>query len=94
MQISKRTILASAIGAAAMLLMTFATPAAAYSQLSCGQLWYERNRIYAEYGYCFQTQQAIATFGRRCHPPYGRLPPHAQAQVNAIVGWERRRGCN
>ena len=62
--------------------------------LSCGQLWYERNSLFAQYGYCFQTQQAIATFGRRCHPPYGRLPPGAQSRVNEIIAWEQRKGCN
>lgn len=65
----------------------------AYSQLSCGQLWYERNAIFARYGHCFQTPQAIATFGRRCYPPYGQLPPHARVRVNEIIAWERRKGC-
>lgn len=91
---SKSIILASAIVIAGAVLLFSGSPAAAYSQLSCGQLWYERNRIYAEHGYCFQTPQAIATFGRRCYPPYGRLSPYAQSQVNAIVAWERRKGCN
>jgi hypothetical protein len=65
-----------------------------YANLSCGQLWYERNRIFAEHGYCFQTPQAIEAFGRRCFSPYGRLPPFAQANVNAIIIWERRKGCS
>jgi len=64
-----------------------------YRELSCGQLWYERNAIFAEYGYCFKTPQAINTFGRGCFPPYGRLPPRAQRTVNEIMYWERRRGC-
>jgi hypothetical protein len=29
-----------------------------YANLSCGQLWYERNWIFSEHGYCFQTPQA------------------------------------
>ena len=49
-----------------------------YRGLSCGQLWYERNAIFAQYGYCFKTDQAINAFGRACFPPYGRLPPHAR----------------
>jgi YARHG domain len=64
-----------------------------YGSLSCGQLWYERNAIFAEYGYCFKTDQAISAFGPGCFPPYGRLPPHAQSQVNEIVAWERRKRC-
>lgn len=63
-------------------------------RLSGGQLWYERNAIFARYGYCFKTEQALRTFGPRCHPPYGRLPPHAQDRVNEIMAWERRKGCN
>ena len=62
-----------------------------YANLSCGQLWYERNAIYAQYGHCFQTAQAISAFGRACFPPYGRLPPSAQARVNAIISWEPAR---
>lgn len=74
--------------------MLGASEARAYSRMSCGQLWYERNAIFAQYGYCFKTQQAINTFGRRCYPPYGNLPPHAQDRVNEIIAWERRKGCN
>ena len=65
-----------------------------YGSLSCGQLWYERNKVFAEYGYCFKTDQAINAFGRACFPPYGRLPPHAQSVVNEIIAWERRKGCS
>ena len=74
--------------------MFAATEAKAYGNLSCGQLWYERNAIFAQYGYCFKTQQAINTFGRRCYPPYGNLPASAQRRVNEITAWEQRKGCN
>lgn len=84
-------LLATLAATAALGLLTSA--AGAYSNLSCGQLWYERNAIFAQYGHCFQTQQAINTFGRRCYPPYGKLPPSAQQQVNEIIYWERRKGC-
>ncbi len=76
--------------------VTVSTPAQAQdlSRLSCGQLWYERNAIFARFGYCFQTEQAINTFGPACFPPYGKLPPNAQSRVNEIIAWERRKGCN
>ena len=64
-----------------------------YAGLSCGQLWYERNRIFAAAGYCFTTPRALRVFGPRCYPPYGRLAPHRKAVVNEIRYWERRRGC-
>jgi hypothetical protein len=64
-----------------------------YSQLSCEQLWYERNAIFARHGYCFEKPRAIATFGRGCKPPYGKLPSNMSAVVRDIRGWEKRRGC-
>jgi hypothetical protein len=35
---------------------------AAWAQ-SCGDLWYERNSIYKDAGYCFKTTRAIRAFG-------------------------------
>jgi len=64
-----------------------------YANMSCNQLWYERNLIYANRGYCFQTQRAIRTFGRRCYPPYGQLSRAEHGRVAEIQRWERRRGC-
>lgn len=65
-----------------------------FANMSCDQLWYERNSIYAQYGYCFKTDRAVRTFGRGCSAPYGRLPPRALATVENITSWERRKGCN
>ena len=65
-----------------------------YSQLSCNQLWYERNAIFARHGYCFEKPRAIATFGHGCKPPYGKLPSNLSAVVRDIRGWEKRRGCS
>jgi hypothetical protein len=73
-----------------------ASPPAGAQELagqSCGQLWHARNAIFAEFGYCFKTPQGIAAFGRACFPPYGKLPAGAQARVNEIISWERRKGC-
>ena len=63
------------------------------SQLSCRALWYQRNAVYAEQGHCFKTADAIATFGERCYPPYGKLTRSQQAYVNEVMAWERRKGC-
>jgi hypothetical protein len=84
---------AVAVAGAAAFGSTIAS-AQGLASLSCGQLWYERNAIYARHGYCFRTPQALATFGRGCRPPYGRLPPRAAERVNRIVAWERRKGCS
>lgn len=80
---------------AAMMVVAAAGPAAAqsYRRMSCGELWYARNAIYADAGYCFKTRRAIRTFGRACFPPYGRLTPRQQDEVDEIQSWERRKGC-
>lgn len=64
-----------------------------YAGLNCGGLWYERNAIYARYGYCFKSARARATFGSSCFPPFGRLPANLKGVVNHIKRIERRRGC-
>ena len=60
----------------------------------CDQLWQARNGIFAEAGHCFKSSRAIAVFGRRCYPPYGRLSAAQQARVNSIVAEESRLGCS
>ncbi len=64
-----------------------------YYEMSCRQLWYERNVIFAERGQCFKTQRAIRTFGKRCYPPYGRLPGRLKSIVNKLRQIERAKGC-
>lgn len=64
-----------------------------YYEMSCSQLWYERNVIFAERGQCFKTQRAIRTFGKRCYPPYGRLPARLKSIVAKLKRIERQKGC-
>jgi hypothetical protein len=64
-----------------------------YRYMSCYELWYERNAIFARKGYCFRTRRAIREFGRRCYPPYGELSPWEEDIVDEIKYWERRKGC-
>ena len=72
---------------------TRAANAQGYRYMTCGELWYARNAIYARQGYCFKTQRARRTFGPRCYAPWGRLTPSQQRRVNIIQSWERRYGC-
>ncbi len=69
----------------------------AYAQdaagMSCGELWYARNAIYARNGYCFKTDRGRAAFGPGCFPPYGALSPGEQSRVNELQYWERQKGC-
>jgi hypothetical protein len=62
--------------------------------MSCNQLWYARNSIFAEKGKCFKTQRAIAAFGPRCHPPYGDLTQSEKIRVSEISYWEGQAGCS
>ena len=64
------------------------------SRMSCEELWLARNQIYANNGYCFQSQRARAIFGPGCIPPFGKLAPEEAREVSALQSWERRRGCS
>lgn len=89
-----KTLAAAAIAAMPILFAVgAATPAAAQSGMTCEQLWYERNAIYAAKGFCFKTQRARNVFGRACFPPYGKLTPAEQRRVNNIEQWEVYQGC-
>ena len=78
---------------AAVVLAAAPVSAQSYREMSCDELWYERNAIYADNGYCFKTDAAIRVFGEACFPPFGRLSQLEQAEVDEIVRWERRKGC-
>lgn len=79
------------IAAALALSALAATPAAAQS---CYDLWYARNLIYAENGYCFSTDLGRRAFaGYNCWTTNPRLSRAEQAQVRAIQAQERARGC-
>jgi hypothetical protein len=64
-----------------------------YAGLSCNQLWYERNKIFAAAGLCFKSERAISVFGTRCFPPYGELPDFRREVVREILGYEQAKGC-
>ena len=64
-----------------------------YSLMSCGQLWYARNKIYADAGYCFKTVRARREFGAGCFPPYGQLSAFERRRINQIQYWESQNGC-
>lgn len=61
--------------------------------MSCSELWYKRNEIYARNGYCFKTPRARAVFGPGCFPPYGQMSGWEKRRVNELQYWEARRGC-
>jgi hypothetical protein len=71
-----------------------ALPSAAMAA-SCYDLWYARNEIYAENGYCFSTDLGIRTFGNDdCYTKHPHFTKKEQRAINAIVAEERYRGCH
>jgi hypothetical protein len=85
-------LFATVFGGAAILdTQPVAAQDAAY--MSCGELWYARNTIYARRGYCFKSERAISAFGPGCFPPYGRLDGWEKDRVDELQMWERRKGC-
>ena len=67
-----------------------ALPSVAYAK-SCYDLWYERNEIYYENGYCFSTDLAIDTFGNDdCYTTHPHFSKSEQRRINQIVA-ERQR---
>lgn len=90
--LNKAMLFGLAIGVASTML--FVVPPAANAQgASCDRLWYERNKIYARNGYCFQTARARAVFGPGCFPPFGQLNGWEMQRVQEIQMWERQNGC-
>ena len=75
-------------------------PAAAQdglSSMSCGDLWYRRNEIFARNGYCFKTDRAIRVFGNQgCRFYVEADVPMSRAErdeVEILRAIERRKGC-
>lgn len=96
----KKTIFRPVVGAAAgalvgLTMLGASSPAHAQdaAYMSCGELWYARNAIYARNGYCFKTARARAEFGRGCFPPYGALRGWERRRVDELQMWEARKGC-
>jgi YARHG domain len=78
------------------LFVFFAAMSPAQAQ-SCGELWYARNAIYKNAGYCFNTPRGISTFGNAgCQ--YDRqedvpLSANQRRQIADIMRDERLAGC-
>ena len=85
---------AALAAAVAVLIFSSAAAAQSYRSMDCNELWYARNAIFADAGYCFKTKRAIRTFGRACFPPYGKLTRAEQRRVDLIVSWENRKRCD
>ena len=65
---------------------------------SCGELWYRRNAIFKDAGYCFRTSRGIRAFGNAgCqYDNEADVPLSARqrAEVSEIRAAERGMGCS
>ena len=66
-------------------------------QLSCQNLWYVRNRVYDDHGYCFKTPKAIREFDNSdCYVRNAArldLNRREVQNISRIRQVEQRKGC-
>ena len=62
---------------------------------SCYDLWYERNAIYNDNGFCFSTRLGRETFDNGdCWTKHVQLSSDEQWRVDQLKDEEDRRGCH
>lgn len=66
-----------------------------FTGFDCDSLWYFRNQIFSEAGYCFKTDRAIATFGNDgcVSGSYSILNKYERANVNMLRSIEAAKSC-
>ena len=85
----------SRVVAGSVLLVVLAATSGPANAASCWDLWYERNAIFANNGYCFSSSLGRRTFDNAgCWTKNPKLARWEQRRVSQIKGEERRRGCN
>lgn len=74
-----------------------AFPISQLRRLSCQNLWYVRNSIYDDHGYCFRTAAGKAAFDNSdCYERDAaklRFNRSEQTNINRIVQVEKEKGC-
>lgn len=88
--LSGRQVFAIAMAAT---LMAGAWTGGAKAADVCEALWRARNAIFANKGYCFESPEGQAAFGRGCFPPYGKLTRTEEADVQRIKDVEAHQRC-
>ena len=63
---------------------------------SCDSLWYFRNQIFSEAGYCFKTDRAIEAFGNDgcVSSSFSILNTYERANVQMFKSIEQAKGCS
>jgi hypothetical protein len=90
-----RMIMSGLLIAAGLLAIA---PQPASAQSLCQSLWVERNKVYKENGYCFNTPRGVRYFGNAgCqYDDVRRVPlsPYDRSRIANLVAQERANGCN
>lgn len=81
------------VTATAGALLAFALAGTAGAADVCEALWRARNAIFANKGYCFESPEGQAVFGKSCFPPYGKLTREEEADVQRIRDVEAHQRC-
>lgn len=85
-----KLIAIAAIAAGSLVVLPSAAMAA-----SCYDLWYARNAIYDDNGYCFSTELGQETFDNSdCWTKHPHLSKKEQATVAAIQAQEKAKHCH
>jgi hypothetical protein len=62
---------------------------------SCFDLWYERNQIYDDNGYCFKSDLALEYFDNGdCWTRHPHFTKAEQRRIDEIIAEEKRRHCD
>jgi hypothetical protein len=81
-------------GTAAVALAFVASMPSVAMAASCFDLWYERNAIYDDNGYCFRTELALRYFDNSdCWTRNPSFSKAEQREIDAIAAEEARRDC-
>ncbi|MFO0994682.1 MAG: YARHG domain-containing protein [Hyphomicrobiales bacterium] len=66
-------------------------------KLNCDELWFVRNAILDDHGYCFKTEKGISAFGNEGCESHSiadlELNSFEQFNLKAISGMEENKGC-
>ena len=74
--------------------ITLPVSTAASYAANCYDLWYERNQIYDDNGFCFKTQLGQETFDNSdCYTDNAQLSKAEQRRVAQIKAEEKRKRC-
>jgi YARHG domain len=96
-QLQRASVLAALVAGIVQTVPSVAFAQSSPRFMTCEEMWFVRNDIYKEKGYCFRTQRAISTFGNAgCrYDDINDVPLSANERnkIAEVTRWERIKGC-